>query len=338
MFERDVYIQYQLAIDRRFRVDTIDGFQAGGEEFVLVPIQLCTMQEPSELLNITQFLNYTGDQGIAQLVPTANKQFEAMIDGNPVYLFRIPKIKCEPNNDSIGKQLAAFHDRGSKYQPLQADMIRFGQWAELWGSRVDHIKALHTKILKTGGGGSFDQLFMDSFPYYEGLAENAIQYVVDTDIDSRIGFRSSTITHQRFKQNTWIKSNDQSDYVKLPIHFVHDDPMRDVAEWIRNTIQMSGSQEEIEQFLKDYNETRELSADDIRKLYGRLLFPISYIDTIESYYITKRNTVKQYLLYELEQVLRLESENELFLRDFFKHFHLNRNSRIFIPRVEWLNQ
>ena len=29
----------------------------------------------------------------------------------------------------------------------------------------------------------FQRMFIDSFPYYIGLTENAIQYLVDTEID-----------------------------------------------------------------------------------------------------------------------------------------------------------
>lgn len=335
MFERDIYIQYQLAINRRMRVGDYDGFQSGGRTFVLVPTHMCTMYDPLELMNTTQFLNYMGEQGVAQLIPTLNRQFEAMIDGNPIYLFMLPNIKMERANKSFGKQLAIFHNRGSTYQPIKADMIRSGRWAELWATRIDNIKAIHNEIAKSGITSSFDQMFMDTFPYYEGLAENAIQYVVDSEIDNRSSLRFSTITHQRLRPNTWISENDESDYVKLPIHFVYDDPMRDVAEWIRSTKLVSGSDEDIEQFLKDYNEKRELSTEDIRKLYGRLLFPISYIDTVESYYLTKRNTVKQYLQHELQEVLQFENENEIFLRDFMRHFESNRN-RIYLPQVEWL--
>ena len=60
----------------------------------------------------------------------------------------------------------------------------------------------------------FDQLFIESFPYYLGVAENAIQYVVDTEMDDTPQLTdAATICQERFTPLLW----HQTKRLKLPL-------------------------------------------------------------------------------------------------------------------------
>lgn len=75
---------------------------------------------------------------------------------------------------------------------------------------------------------AFDKLFIESFPYYLGLGENAIQYLADTELDDRpLPVDSGTICHQRFTRETWENA------FSLPVDFVFDHGGRDIAECLR---------------------------------------------------------------------------------------------------------
>ncbi|MCJ7991147.1 hypothetical protein MUB15_20735 [Priestia sp. OVS21] len=52
-----------------------------------------------------------------------------------------------------------------------------------------------------------EKRFLETFPYYLGLTENAIQYLVDTEIDDLPrSVDAATICHHRFGQKTWGKT------------------------------------------------------------------------------------------------------------------------------------
>ena len=75
----------------------------------------------------------------------------------------------------------------------------------------------------------FDRLFIESFPYYLGVAENAIQYVVDTEMDDTPQLTdAATICQERFTPLLW----HQTKRLKLPFDWVYDRPSRDIAEWM----------------------------------------------------------------------------------------------------------
>ena len=51
------------------------------------------------------------------------------------------------------------------------------------GKRLDQLEKFWQSQVMNHPTDVFDQLFIESFPYYLGVAENAIQYVVDTEMD-----------------------------------------------------------------------------------------------------------------------------------------------------------
>ena len=78
----------------------------------------------------------------------------------------------------------------------------------------------------------FEKKFIESFPYYLGLTENAIQYLVDTELDDEPKeCDSGTVCHQRFSRMTWPHEQP----LRLPVDWVFDHPTRDIAEYLRET-------------------------------------------------------------------------------------------------------
>ena len=78
----------------------------------------------------------------------------------------------------------------------------------------------------------FERMFIDSFPYYIGLTENAIQYLVDTEIDDEpMETDSGTVCHERFSKRHGGQLNNYM--IKNPFDWVFDHRSRDLAEWTR---------------------------------------------------------------------------------------------------------
>ena len=119
----------------------------------------------------------------------------------------------------------------------------------------------------------FDVLFIETFPYYMGLAENAIQYLTDTEIDDKpTQVDHGTLCHERFTHSVWKGPY----FVKNPFEWVFDHASRDLAEWIRERYfaNIQTSQPDIKSFLTDYRSLATLSPFSWRLLYARLLFPL----------------------------------------------------------------
>ncbi len=76
----------------------------------------------------------------------------------------------------------------------------------------------------------FEKKMIEAFPYYSGLAENAIQYLVDTELDDNPGAEDSgTICHQRMERDTWSEES----LIRIPGDWVFDHAARDIAEYMR---------------------------------------------------------------------------------------------------------
>ena len=98
------------------------------------------------------------------------------------------------------------------------------------GKRLDRLEKFWQSQVMNHPTDVFDQLFIESFPYYLGVAENAIQYVVDTEMDDTPQLTdAATICQERFTPLLW----HQTKRLKLPFDWVYDHPTRDIAELIR---------------------------------------------------------------------------------------------------------
>ena len=60
---------------------------------------------------------------------------------------------------------------------------RIGQWKNLWEKRIDQMEKVWKGMMQHEPVNEFDRMFFESFPYYMAIAENAIQYLVDTELD-----------------------------------------------------------------------------------------------------------------------------------------------------------
>src|SRR5699024_2140553 len=74
---------------------------------------------------------------------------------------------------------------------------------------------------------AYYQYVMDILPYIIGISENAIQYIAESEIDTRFhDADQGTITFQRYQGNLNAPIIWASD-------LVYDHPTRDLAEYIR---------------------------------------------------------------------------------------------------------
>jgi len=331
LFERNIYEHYQLYCNEKMTIGAFDAFEANGQLFIAVPADYETAQELQQCQAMGDFLRSYGEEGVASIVKTVKGEDTALVDGQSIFLFHCPLAQyTSARTMNPGEKLALFHQKGL-YYPQQQSSPYFGQWKYFWEKRLDQLENWYQYILQQPYKTPIDEEFLLTFPYYMGLTENAIQYVVDTQFDAPEWARP-TICHRRFTNKAWpqlFNRHHEPLDIKLPTEWIIDHPVRDVAEWMREQCFIEGGEGEIEKFVRAYESVMPISKQAWRLLYARLLFPLHYFEAMEGYY--QKRFDDRYII----QVLNNEARNQQFLYRLFEKFPLAYDETLF-PMVDWL--
>src|SRR5699024_899926 len=227
---------------------------------------------------------------------------------------------------SHGYQLAEFHRLGSIYKYEPQKISSYGEWKQLW---IDKLTMFESYIYQEAKKQphTYYQFVMDILPYVIGISENAIQYIAESEVDTRFhDADQGTITFQRYEGNLLepiIWTND----------LAYDHPTRDLAEYIRFKFLLNEDEnnEEIITIMEDYQKGRSLSIFSWRQLYARLIFPIHLFDCLEKGLSGRINES----LSELKELMVKQPLYEDKLKELFEIFQVDYK-RLEIPRLEWL--
>ncbi|MFP3339123.1 hypothetical protein R0J91_14180, partial [Micrococcus sp. SIMBA_131] len=80
------------------------------------------------------------------------------------------------------------------------DLPEIQPWQMRWQFRMDQLESFREELKNQAQPHrEFDKWFIETFPYYSGLAENAIQYIVDCGIDTGTNpFQVRTLAFNRY--------------------------------------------------------------------------------------------------------------------------------------------
>ncbi|WKB35131.1 hypothetical protein QS257_15745 [Terrilactibacillus sp. S3-3] len=189
--------------------------------------------------------------------------------GTKGVLMAAPLLR-EGERDSSGAYLARFHRQtwGVNTQLFQESPIFHG--TEYWIERTDALQKHYEAVLGKSEKTLFEKMFAENYPYFSGVADNAIQYMVDLNLDTPES-ENAVICHYRL-------SSHQPFIPENPAGWVVDFRSRDIAEWLRQLIWVheDRSSGAIRHFLSDYTAEFPLTASSLARVYGRLLFPLSF--------------------------------------------------------------
>ena len=325
--------EYGIKILEMTKLGQYESFRLHQSQFLIVPVTHIVEDELYELYHLSQFMIEKREPYIASIVLTKNNRLFFEKDQAKYAI-----IKCSSYTEGrfhqIGRDLARFHQKGRTY-PYQVTKIqRIGQWKFLWEKRIDQLESFWHGRVFSQPLTQFEKMFVESFPYYLGMAENSIQYLVDTELDEDPQpIDSGTVCHHRFHSATW----NSSQCIKLPTEWVFDHGSRDIAEYLRHLF--LEEKEEINKngfsFLDDYNRTTPLSVFSWRLIYSRLLFPVHYFECVENYYLSAEDK-KTVFEEELNRILQESGQYESFLKGYSRMLSINTR-RIELPAVEWLS-
>lgn len=179
-----------------------------------------------------------------------------------------------------------------------------------WAKTVDAFEKEITELNK-----EYPEL-LEVFDYYIGLAENAISYVenINRKEDTKL-----FLSHKRIKLplNYGMLYN--------PLSFIYDYKVRDLSEYIKESFFYSNLDEEEIMNIIDQN-LGYYDLEDIKLLYGRLLYPSYYFDLFESV-LNKRKEES-----EVKKIVSLSEQYEKFLKDIYDSLKIKYN----LEQVEWI--
>lgn len=287
-----------------------------------------------ELGRIAEHLRKYGDQSVPAFLPGKDGKYITVWEKNNYCVLVNRQLDTSHRKTKLGRKLAKFHERGRRV-PFQIERTgRIGQWKGLWERRLEQMEKVWSGLLYQTPEDEFEKLFIESFPYYMGLTENAIQYLVDAELDEEpFETDGGTVCHDRFTKKTWGGRFG----IKNPFDWIFDHRSRDLAEWTRERYfrNIQTYDVELRQFFGEYQSIAPLSPFSWRLLYSRLIFPLHYFECVENYYITRSEQQKKMLEDQLSKILRQSSEYERFLAGFL-HISGAPIARLNMPQLDWL--
>ncbi|KAB2334742.1 spore coat protein YutH [Cytobacillus depressus] len=326
---------YGLQADEEIKIGKYQACRKEGQIYLIVPIGGMTEDELTELEMLTEHIVKHGEKYCSTFIKTKEgKTFSEWENAR----YSVLKNRQMQNRKLIrfGRKLAKFHYRGRSVSFSVNKISRIGQWKTLWETRLDQMEKVWNEMLFIPPESEFDRLFLESFPYYRGIAENAIQYIVDTEVDDHPGITDSgTICHIRFSADTWINSY----YMKNPFDWIFDHSSRDLAEWTREKYyrNIKTYEPELRQFIRDYQSIVPLTSFSWRLYFARILFPLHYFYCIETYYGSSSEQEKQVLEERLQKLLQQSADHERFLGSFYEFAEVPVQ-KMRIPQIGWLKK
>lgn len=262
------------------------------------------LNEIQDLYRLTLYISQQ-NYYFGNIILNKDNNIVTMIDGYPYVLIRNNIVKDRQIN------LLDIKNYSILVNNFRSNQTNRFNWADLWSKKIDyyeyqidHIKNKYPKII-------------DSIYYYLGMAENAISYIKDT-IKPNIKY-DLYIAHQRIRENDTISD------MYNPLNMVIDHVTRDISEMLKMFF-FSGQYdyEQIDTYLNGLN----MTDDDARLLYGRLLYPSLYFDLYEE--VINNNLDEKKFLKIIDRV----EEYEVFLYRIF----LILTKKHQLPDVIWLSR
>lgn len=332
---QELFDYYQLQVNELVTLGNYQSFWIRNKVYILAEVGSFKEEELVEMKKLSDFMAQQGDLSVVTFVPNMQGYYVSEIQNVQYSLLKGTRL-AERQQLPDGKELSQLHQRGRVYPGEVEQLNRIGKWKALWEKRLDQLEKFWQGKLYSHPTTPFETLFIDSFPYYLGLAENAIQYVVDTEIDDEPKhFDAATICQERFTSQTWPSTKR----LKIPTEWVYDHGTRDIAEWIRYVLWEEGENVEgnILQFLQDYESVQPLTSFGWRLLYGRLLFPLPYFEAVEGYYLAGTEEIRSIYADQLETIVENSNRIEAFLRNFYEMVRIP-TEKLGIREIDWLSK
>ena len=181
------------------------------------------------------------------------------------------------------------------------------KWGNLWSQKNDYLEYQISML------GQNHPLIRESFSYYIGLGETAIQLVNSIEkINEPL-----VCAHKRINQN------DRQYDLYNPLNITTDFKVRDMAEYLKSRF-FGG--ENINNELAYYFNNARLTTNEYLLFLSRMIYPTYYFDIYEEI-ITNRKKDE-----EIKKIISKTDEYEKLLKTIYNYY----KTFLTIPIIEWL--
>ena len=252
-----IFNYYNIYVDNPIVNNDNVSFNYKGFDYLLIPFE----QDLSVLKNIVNMDSELIKMGFLchQIINNKYGNFLSSFNKKNYILLRILKKKTDQVGllDIIGFQKKYIINSKLK-DPTK-------NWGDMWQKKIDYLEEQMKAFCHS------KNIIINSFSYYIGLGENAIQYY--NKIDNSI-MKKSVLSHRRiFYPNYWINYAN-------PLSFIIDIPERDLAELIKSEFffgKMNEAYEDASFIIK----TKKMSKNSFEMFIARLMYPTYYFDLFE---------------------------------------------------------
>ena len=180
-------------------------------------------------------------------------------------------------------------------------------WGELWAQKNDYLEYQISML------GQKHPLIRESFSYYIGLGETAIQLVNSLEKTNV----TLVYAHRRLGINdTWYDLYN-------PLNITIDYQVRDIAEYLKSQF-FNGR--DIETDLTYYLNNTKLSTYEYMLFLARLIYPTYYFDLYEEV-ITDRTDDE-----EIKKIISKVDDYEKIIKQVYQYY----KTFLPVPRIDWL--
>ncbi|MBO8156756.1 MAG: hypothetical protein H0Z32_09865 [Bacillaceae bacterium] len=328
--KEDLQRYYSFEIREQIPHSKLDLFQVDNGYIIVRSGRHITEKMLYEQYMMTSFMQRNGFSHVAVPVYSDIGSFLVTLERGKIAFVCFARKQAKGKIEDIGSFLASFHEAGSRY-PYTPEMFnRYGLWKQNWERIIDEMEQVRDSLTESSDwltSAKWKKLWIETSFYYIGLAENAIQFLTESERDQRF-----TRADQGGIALNRISPYPNEGFI-LPFRLVHDHPSRDLAEAIRELFIQNGTRAlpNVRKALKDYENQRSLSAFGKRLIFARLLFPVHFIDFTKEVIEKKDFSDQKYE--ELKKWLRFQSVYEQCLKSVF--YELFQDDRS-IPNITWL--
>lgn len=235
-----------------------------------------------------------------QIIPNINNQIITFINDIPYIL-----MKVFVDSEKIINEEDLLNFANVIIDSTQFNKIKRNDWFQLWSNKIDYLEYQVSQF------GKKYMLIRDSFSYYIGLAENAIQFL--KTINQNIVL---TVAHVRIKKDYTMYD------LYNPLEFVIDTRVRDLAEYYKQRFHSNNlNYLNIEDYV--YN---NFTLEELKLFFCRMLFPTIYFDIYEDIVVDGINEN------ELIPIITKNNEYEKLIKKIY--YYLFSHYRIAL--IEWL--
>lgn len=319
--------QYQVELGEEFQYAGSRCFKGRDGLYIVIYDPPITDEEAYEQRSLCEYLSTQGFPQVAVPLFTKEGRLQTTVDTEAITL--IYTTSLNPVQEKQGVRLAQFHQLGNDYPYQPQQISRYGQWKKLWEDKMDAWTALYNQEWQDRPATTYQRLFIEIYPYLEGITENAIQYLQESEQDWRYDHTDQgTFTFQRLHPSMLTETI-------WPHTLLYDHPTRDIAEWMRYKLLSNGFEafDDIKEFLDEYESTRPLSVFSWRIIYARLLLPVHLFDVLEGS-LAKGEKRDRMAEQSLRDLIRYQETYEHILQRFFTELTLDVQ-RVNIPVIDW---